>query len=82
MNKTKTTRTLKIVVDTKSLSVTDLQEIEQWENEGGRPVSQHMIWKNIAPLRKGEIFEVTGEDIVYEDGQLFLLADLEILALP
>ncbi|HKK47293.1 MAG TPA: hypothetical protein VJ964_17325 [Balneolaceae bacterium] len=81
MDKTKT-RVLKIVVDTKSLSASDLKEIEEWENEGGRPVSHNSIWKNIAPLRKGEIFEVVGEDMVYEDGKLYLLADLEILALP
>jgi len=81
MSKTRT-RALKIVVDTKSLSASDLKEMEQWENEGGRPVSDNKMWKNIVPLHKGEIFEVVGEDLIYEDGKLYLMAELEILALP
>jgi len=76
------TRALKIEVENESLSVSDLKEIEQWENEGGRPVSDTKIWKNAVPLRKGEIFEVVSEDLIYEDGKLYLIAEIELLALP
>ncbi|MGD8427974.1 MAG: hypothetical protein PVH63_10090 [Balneolaceae bacterium] len=81
MKKTNT-RAFKIVVDNKSLSASDLKEIEQWENEGGRPISGTSFWKNAVPLKKGEIFEVVGGDLVYEDGEIYFLAEVEILALP
>lgn len=75
------TRTLKIKVDAKSLSPTDFNSLAQWENEGGLTSPQTSFLKSLSPLRKGEIFEVTGGDIHYEDGKLYYEAEIEILAL-
>lgn len=75
-------RTLKIKVDSKSLSPLDINELEQWENEGGRPTTTSNFTVSLSPIRKGEIFEVVGGDIHYEDGELYFVAEIEILALP
>lgn len=75
-------RNLKIKLDVPSLSATDLNSIEQWENEGGLSNSQTTFLKSLSPIRKGEIFEVTSGDIHYEDGELFYEAEIEILAFP
>jgi len=81
MNKTKT-RALKIKIDSQSLSASDLKEIEQWENEGGRAVpDKSSPWKNAVPLRKGQIFEVVSDDLIYEDDTLYYIAEVELLAL-
>lgn len=80
MKKTKT-KALKIKIDNQSLSASDLKEIEQWENEGGRAVSDKSLWKNAVPLRKGEIFEVVAEDLTYEDDTLYYIVEVELLAL-
>lgn len=76
------TRNLKIKINSKSLSSADMNSLEQWENEGGLPASQTGFLKSLSPLRKGEIFEVIGGDIHFEDGQLYYVAEIEILALP
>lgn len=76
------TRTLKIKIDARSLSPADINSLEQWENEGGLTASQTTFLKSLSPLRKGEIFEVTGGDIHFEGGELYYEAKIEILALP
>ncbi|MEL7833832.1 hypothetical protein [Fodinibius sp. Rm-B-1B1-1] len=75
-------RNLKIKLDVPSLSATDLNNLEQWENEGGLPTSQTTFLKSLSPIQKGEIFEVTAGNIHFEDGQLYYEAEIEILALP
>ncbi|MDZ7657979.1 hypothetical protein [Fodinibius sp.] len=76
------TRNLKIKIDPRSLSQADINSLEQWENEGGLSTSQTTFLKFLSPLRKGEIFKVTGGDIRFEDGKLYYEAEIEILALP
>lgn len=80
MSKTKT-KTLKIALDTDQLSPADVGSIEQWENEGGTPDPAPNYLQCLAPLRKGEIFEVLGGEIMYEDGKLFFRAEINILSL-
>jgi hypothetical protein len=75
-------RNLKIKIDARSLSPADINSIEQWENEGGLTTSQSTFLKSLSPLRKGEIFEVSGGDIHFEDGELYYEAEIEVLALP
>lgn len=76
------TRTLKIKIDSKTVSALDVAELEQWENEGGRPQTASDFIRSISPLKKGEIFEVVGGDVHYEDGKIYYEAEIEILALP
>ncbi|WP_441000686.1 hypothetical protein [Fodinibius sp. SL11] len=75
------TRNLKIKINARSLSPTDMNSLEEWENEGGLTTSQTSFLKSLSPLRKGEIFEVTGGDIRFEEGELYYEAEIEILAL-
>lgn len=77
-----TTRILKIAINTNSLSALDVNELEQWENEGGQPGPPPNFLKSLAPVKRGEIFEVVGGDVHYEDGKLYYEAEIEILALP
>lgn len=78
-----TTRTIKVMIDSKSLSPLDINELEKWEDEGGQPASSTTDFlKSLAPLKKGEIFEVVGGDIHYEDGKIYFETEIEILALP
>lgn len=77
-----TTRTLKIMIDSKTISALDVSELEQWENEGGQPGPPSYFLKSLAPIKRGEIFEVVGGDIHYDDGKIYYEAEIEILALP
>jgi hypothetical protein len=75
------TRTLKIMIDSGSLSAFDVEEIEQWENEGGNPGATRDFLNSLAPVKRGEIFEVKGGDFHFENGKLYFEAEIEILAL-
>lgn len=77
-----TTRTLKVIIDSGSLSAVDINEIDQWENEGGQPASSSDFLKSMMPLKKGEIFEVIGGDFHTAEGNLYFEAEIELLALP
>jgi hypothetical protein len=76
------TRSIKILIESNSISASDLVEIEQWENEGGTSPAQENFLQSLAPLKKGQIFEVKGGDFHYSDNELYFEADIEILALP
>lgn len=78
----KSNRSLKILIESESLSPTDIYNIEEWENEGGMAASTSDFLKSLAPVKRGEIFEVKGGDIYYEDGKLYYEAEIKILALP
>jgi len=76
-----TTKSLKIVLDTPHLSASDMQNIEQWENEGGLanksiPKSE----KPPCPIRKGDIIEIRGGDFLYENGELYYVTEIDILS--
>lgn len=79
MPKTKI-KTIKIVLDSPHLSVSDFNSIEQWENEGGTPGLPPSFWKSLAPIRPGDIIEIRKGDCIYENGQLLYLAEIDLLA--
>jgi len=79
--KKQSTKSLKILIDSNSISASDFVELEQWENEGGASSDQEDFLQSLAPFKKGEIFEVKGGDFHYDDGKLYYEADIEILAL-
>lgn len=70
------------MVQSHSLSAEDLSGLEQWENEGGMPASKSDFLMSLAPIKRGEIFEVQGGDFHYENGTLYFEAEIQILALP
>lgn len=74
-------KTLKIMIDTDHLAGSDLNSIEQWENEGGLPNSSSGLLKSLKPLKRGEIFEVKSGDFHNKNGQLYFEAEIEILSL-
>lgn len=75
-------KTLKILVDSRSLSASDISNLDQWENEGGMSATQNDFLKSLAPVKRGEIFEVKSGDFYYDDGKLYFETEIEILALP
>lgn len=75
-------KTLKILVDSRSLSASDISNLDQWENEGGMSATQNDFLKLLAPVKRGEIFEVKSGDFYYDDGKLYFETEIEILALP
>lgn len=79
MKKT-TIKTLKILLDSKSLSASDISDIEQWENEGGKSTRDSDLFKSLAPVKRGEIFEVVGGNLRHEDGKLYFIAEIDILS--
>ena len=74
------TRMLKVELNTGQLSADDINSLQQWENEGGRSGDMPDFLKSLRPLRRGDIFEVLASDITYEDGKLYLTAEIDILA--
>jgi len=80
--KTKKTKTLKIKIDGHSLSASDLNDLQQWENEGGQSGPKHDFLRSVSPIRHGQIFEVVGGDFHIDEGEIFYEADIKILALP
>ena len=73
-------RTFKILVESSTLSASDLKDIQEWENEGGAPPSTYDLLKSAAPLRRGDMFEVTGGDLHPEDGKLYYEAEVKLLS--
>lgn len=56
-------------------------EINRWENEGGSPSESPIpVSHPDLPLHKKEIFEVVDCDIILEDGQLYLLTEIDVLS--
>lgn len=75
-------KTLKILVDSRSLSASDISNLQQWENEGGMSATQNDFLKSLTPVKRGEIFEVKSGDFHYDNGKLYFETEIEILALP
>lgn len=75
-------KTVKILVESHSLSPSDINDLEQWENEGGMPAIKNDFLRSLAPVKRGEIFEVKGGDFHHDNGKLYFEAEIEILALP
>ena len=74
-----TTRTVKILVNSDSFSAVDLIELEQWENEGGFPSPAASFVESMAPLKRGEIFEVKSFQLSIIDEKLVWDVEIEIL---
>ncbi len=70
------------MIDSSSLSASDISDLQQWENEGGMPASGTDFLTSLAPVRRGEVFEVKSWDFHYDEGELYFEAEIEILALP
>ena len=78
-----TTRHLTVKIDTSHLSPLDLNDIEKWENEGGKPAEgPNDILRSLMPVQNGTIFEVKGGSFQYEDDQLLYIIEIEVTALP
>ena len=76
-------QTIKIEIDTSSLTADDLEAFRRWENEGGHPSSRPDILASLSlplPLQNGEIFEVVDSDVIVENGKLHLQAEINVLS--
>lgn len=77
------TRTLKIAIESHSVSAENIEELNRWENEGGQPRrTAPDLLESLIPVKKGEIFEVKGGDFHTLDGEIYYEAEIEILSLP
>jgi len=74
-------RILKILVEKPSLSQLDLEQLQEWENEGGNPNAKSDFFNDVSPLKPGRIFEVKAGELSYQDGKLYYEVEIELLAL-
>ena len=73
---------IRIKLDDQPLLADYVEEVQRWEGEGGNSARLNDLLKEIShPLRKGEVFEVLGGELVSEKGSLYYDADIELLAL-
>jgi len=70
---------IKIKIDKTSLSREDLEDLRRWEDEGGLSDEEDLA---VLPIQPGEVFEVVRGDVIYENGDIYYLVDLNILSLP
>lgn len=78
-----TTQSIKIKIDTRSLTAADLDDIRRWDNEGGHPADRPDLVSSLRmplQLHTDEIFEVVGSDVIVEDGQLYQKAEINVLS--
>ena len=78
----RSTKTLVVKIDSPSLLGSDLNNIQQWENEGGQQGPTSDFLRSLSPIRQGQIFEVISGDFHVEEGEIFYEAEVQILALP
>ncbi|MDX1639001.1 MAG: hypothetical protein R3281_13590 [Balneolaceae bacterium] len=67
--------TLKIALDTSSLSKEDIDDLFRWEDEGGHPSDKPDALSSLnlpVPLHKKEIFEVVDTELQLEGEQVYL----------
>ncbi|MDZ7681913.1 MAG: hypothetical protein U5J63_09445 [Fodinibius sp.] len=76
------TKSLLIKINSRSLSPSDLNDLQQWENEGGHPEPTSNFLRSLSPIRRGEIFEVVSGDFHIEEDAIFYTAEVKVLALP
>lgn len=59
----------------------DQEEINRWENEGGLPSMESLSLPSPElPLHKKEIFEVVDCKLIVENGELYLLTEIDVLS--
>ncbi|GAA5520196.1 hypothetical protein LQ318_00625 [Aliifodinibius salicampi] len=72
---------IKVKIEHNIVTDFDPEEVNRWENEGGSPSESPLpISHPDLPLHKKEIFEVLDCEIIVEDGQLYLEAEIDILS--
>ena len=74
-------RQIKIKIEDHFLTKEDLEDLRRWENEGGYPAElTDLLSPASLPVHKKEIFEVTDSEIISEEGQLYILAEINVLS--
>jgi len=74
-------RQIKIKIEDHFLTEEDLDDLRRWENEGGTANGRPNFLSDVAlPVHKKEIIEVIDSDIISEDGQLYILAEINVLS--
>lgn len=69
---------IKIKLDVPGAVVEYIKTLEQWENEGGRPVSADgFVTPDDLPVKPGELFKVRSGRGIFEDEQFYYLAEIE-----
>lgn len=72
---------IKIKIDHHSLSKQDMESLDRWEYEGGKPSDDNEMYKSVMlPVKKGQIFEVVDGDLISENGELFYVVKLDLLS--
>jgi hypothetical protein len=75
-------RVLRIVVNNHSYTRQDFEDIQKWENEGGNTeMMPNTLSTVVKPLHPGEVFEVIGSSLKFENGSLYYDIEVELLAL-
>ncbi|NGP89857.1 hypothetical protein [Fodinibius halophilus] len=78
----KATRSLKIKIEDADYLKEEWESIARWESEGGgSEVPNTPISYINAPLKQGEVFEVTGGKIIFEDDGPYYCVEVKLLAL-
>lgn len=73
---------LHIKITEHGLNRQDLENLSQWENEGGAVREGEKLLSNItAPVRPGQIFEVLRGELIFEEGEVFYVAEVSLLSL-
>lgn len=76
-----TNHQIKIKIEDHFLSEEDLDDLRRWEDEGGSPSKKmNLLDYPSLPVHKKEIFEIVDSDIISEDGQLYILAEINVLS--
>lgn len=72
---------IKIKIEDHSLTEEDLNDLSRWEDEGGTTSRKtNFLSSSTLPVHKKEIFEVVDSEIISEDGQLYILAEINVLS--
>lgn len=72
---------IKIKIENHNLTPEDFEDLRRWENEGGLPSQKPNSFSSLPlPLHSKEIIEVIDCDIIVEDGQIFLLTEINVLS--
>ncbi len=72
---------IKIKIEDHSYSRKDLEDMKRWEDEGGTTKGNGFASSVKPPVKPGQIFEVLEGEIIYENGELYYMTKLSLLAL-
>lgn len=74
-------KSIKIKIENHSYTREDLESMLRWEDEGGKTDDNNIPGSVNSPVKPGQILEVVEGDVIYENGELYYLAKLNLLAL-